>query len=153
MLVTPENYEDFLPARKAECPTCGTGLTVYPYNFNKSLAKALVRFAEFGGTGNVRDAGLTNNQYCTIWRLQHWGLFAAIRDEDGERRQGLWYLTDEGWDFYHGYSAIKSRAFVFRSHTLKFGGDTVYLDDVLDDEEIGGRDFMAAPIPLADFLT
>jgi hypothetical protein len=117
------------PLRICEC--CGAKIVEYKHSFSKALAVGLGRLHFFaGGPVNLKNLGLTRNQWDNFQKLRYWGLVNKATKADGTRAGGEWFLTKKGVDFIEKGIGITKSVWTYRGEAVRFEGDTCfYLDD------------------------
>jgi hypothetical protein len=114
-----------------KCPHCEAKMVEYKHSFSKALAVGLGRLHFFaGGPINIKNLGLTRNQWDNFQKLRYWGLVGKATKEDGTRAGGEWVLTQKGFDFIQKGIGIPKSVWTYRGDPVRFEGDTCfYLDD------------------------
>lgn len=74
------------------CETCGQRIVEYKHKLNKTLCNGLWKLLQFGGSGKLKELGLTNNEFANFQKLRYFGLVAKDNFNN-------WYLTDRGDKF------------------------------------------------------
>jgi hypothetical protein len=112
------------------CPHCEAKMVEYKHSFSKALAIGLSRLHFTGGGPiNLKNLGLTRNQWDNFQKLRYWGLVAKANREDGSRANGEWLLTQKGFDFIEKGIGIPKSVWTYRGEPIRFEGDTCfYLD-------------------------
>lgn len=113
------------------CPTCGTKNIEYMHTFNRSLARCLGRlYSRVKGIGKTVDIAHTKTEYCNVTRLQFWKLIRSYKNEESDRKAGLWEITEEGIAFVEGTKAVYSKVTTRRSKVVSYQGDAIMFNDV-----------------------
>lgn len=118
-------------ATAKKCPHCDAKMVEYKHSFSKALAIGLGRLhSANGGPTNLKNLGLTRNQWDNFQKLRYWGLVAKAVREDGTRANGEWVLTDKGVEFIEKGIGIPKSVWTYRGEAVRFEGHTCfYLDD------------------------
>jgi hypothetical protein len=107
----------------------------YKHTFSKALAVGLSRLNFHGGGPiNIKNLGLTRNQWDNFQKLRYWGLVAKATKEDGTRAGGEWVITQKGLDFIEKGIGISKSVWTYRGDTVRFEGDTCFYNDSHDPE-------------------
>jgi hypothetical protein len=114
------------------CEHCNAKMVEYKHSFSKALATGLWRLHIANGIVNIKDLGLTRNQWDNFQKLRYWGLVAQSYRDDGTRLNGQWHITKEGADFVEKGTAIKKSVWTYRGKTVRFDGDTCFFRDAHD---------------------
>jgi hypothetical protein len=107
------------------CPTCCAKMVEYPHSLNKNLVKFLFVLVENGGTVAFKqmDKLIGYNLRANFPKLQYWGLIKKVRDDlTGERKGGLWAITELGRDFIQGNIDINKKVWTYRNEFVSFDG-------------------------------
>lgn len=117
-------------ANVKRCPHCEAKMVEYKHSFSKALAVGLGRLHFLGGGPiNIKNLGLTRNQWDNFQKLRYWGLVAKATKQDGTRAGGEWILTQKGRDFIEHGLAITKSVWTYRGDTVRFDGDTCFYTD------------------------
>lgn len=111
------------------CEHCHAKMVEYKHSFSKALATGLWRLYRAGGVVNIKDLGLTRNQWDNFQKLRYWGLVAPAFRESGVRMNGCWYITPLGLDFVERGAPIQKSVWTYRGNTVRFEGDTCFFND------------------------
>lgn len=121
----------------ATCPFCGKFGKVYQRLINFGMVQILchIRWAietekpEGDWIMVTRFLKDFSAAYNTVEysKLKHWNLL----DGNIYCRKGLWKLTQEGYDWTDGKTQIQSKIFIFGDECIGYGGDKVYMHDVI----------------------
>jgi hypothetical protein len=109
-------------------------------------------FRAGGGPLNIKELGLTRNQWDNFQKLRYWYLVVQV-EVDGRRKKGIWQITDDGEQFLYGESRIPRWVWTYRGETVEQSDETVSIRDVVDWYE-EREDYAASsePIDLDDQL-
>lgn len=116
------------------CPYCNASMVIYKHTLNKPLVRALQKLDEAGGTANLKTLQLTRNQWDNFQKMKYLDLVEQVADENGQRKKGIWRITDLGHRFVRGEVAIQKSARTYRGEVLERFGPYVqahYLDDAI----------------------
>jgi hypothetical protein len=116
------------------CEHCRAKMVEYKHSFSKALATGLWRLYLAGGPVNIKDLGLTRNQWDNFQKLRYWGLTAQTYRPDGTRMNGVWHITEAGTAFIEQGTGISKTVWTYRGNTLRFAGSTVFFKDAHDVE-------------------
>ena len=114
------------------CECCGAKIVEYKHTFSRALAVGLYKLYERSGAINIKELGLTRNQWDNFQKLRYWGLVAKAAREDGTRIGGCWVITQAGIDFIEKGVSIKKQVWTYRGETVRFDGDTCFFTDIHD---------------------
>jgi len=114
------------------CEHCHAKMVEYKHTFSKALATGLWRLYLTEGHVNIKDLGLTRNQWDNFQKLRYWGLVAQSYREDGTRMNGYWHITPFGVSFIEQGVGIPKAVWTYRGHTIRFEGSTVFFKDTHD---------------------
>jgi len=107
------------------CKACGAKTVEYRHGFSTALAFGLIRLYNAGAAVNLKNLGLTRNQWDNFQKLRYWGLSAQCKDEQGNRRAGYWVLTTKGKDFVEGRTTIQDHVWTYRGQTVRYDGSPI----------------------------
>ena len=117
------------------CEHCGAKTVKYKHTFSKALAIGLYKLYQSGATAiNLKNLGLTRNQWDNFQKLRYWGLVAQARRPDGTRLNGEWIVTPEGVEFIERGTGIKKSVWTYRGDVTEFEGDMCFFLDVHEAE-------------------
>jgi len=125
-----------------QCACCGAKVVEYRHSFNQALAVGLWRlYTNGGGPINLKDLGLTRNQWDNFQKLRYWGLVAKAHRDDGRRINGAWLVTPTGREFIEGGASIRSRVWTYRGKAVRFEGGHCFFRDTHDGQYEQGPDY------------
>ncbi len=116
------------------CEHCQAKMVEYKHSFSKALATGLWRLYCAGGAVNIKDLGLTRNQWDNFQKLRYWGLVAQSYRESGTRMNGYWHITEAGTAFIEQGAGVSKSVWTYRGQTQRFEGATVFFTDTHDIE-------------------
>lgn len=98
------------------CERCGAKMLKYRHKLNKPMVRALLKIYSVYGENPVRisEVGLTHNQICNFQKLRYWGLVDKFKDNAGDRRGGVWFITMKGSLFLENRCALPLRVWTWR---------------------------------------
>lgn len=102
----------------------------YRHTFSAALAEGLFRLYRAGEAINIKQLGLTRNQWDNFQKLRYWDLVEKARDADGARIGGYWRITPTGASFVRGLSMVRRVVWTYRGERVRFDGDSVYFAQV-----------------------
>ena len=108
----------------AVCPTCGAKTVRYKHVFNEALAVGLCRLYLAREPINLKDLGLTRNEWDNFQKLRYWDLVRKHVDSKGKRKGGFWEITEEGKRFLCGGS-IYSHVWTYRGERVEYDGELI----------------------------
>lgn len=115
---------------ESDCPTCGAKTVEYKHGLSLPLVAGLVRlYRSGGGPVNLKDLGLTRNQWDNFQKLRYFGLVVQVY-EDGRRRAGMWRITRMGQLFVEGTVSRPKHAWTFRGVLQRYEGEHLYIHQV-----------------------
>ena len=114
------------------CEHCKAKMVEYKHSFSKALATGLWRLYQAGGQVNIKDLGLTRNQWDNFQKLRYWGLVAQSYRDGGTRMNGHWQITAAGTAFIEQGTGIQKSVWTYRGDTVRFEGSTVFFKDTHD---------------------
>jgi hypothetical protein len=129
------------------CECCGAKIVEYKHGFSKALAVGLYRLYQHGSAINIKELGLTRNQWDNFQKLRYWGLVAKAAREDGTRIGGCWEITQLGIDFIEKGISIKKNVWTYRGETVRFEGDTCFFTDMHDVNYRTRPDYIEDAVP------
>lgn len=138
----------------AVCPCCASKLVRYRHSLNVALLTGLRALADAGGEQNLKELGLTRNQWDNFQKLRYWGLVEQV-EVDGIHKRGVWRMTRRGYDWLAGDLKLPKTAITFRGKTVAMDGDRVSPDDICelyDKREDYARDAEPLRRPLAGVI-
>jgi hypothetical protein len=144
MNVTTEDSDDGL------CPHCGAKMVKYRHGISVPLVTGLRRLLHAGGGPiNIKELGLTRNQWDNFQKLRYWGLVVQV-EVDGQRKKGVWQITPQGQHFLFNEQAIPRRVWTYRGEFQHADGDaTVRITEVVDWYE-KREDYIRSSRPIDD---
>jgi hypothetical protein len=119
----------------------------YKHSFSKALAVGLRRLYEAKSSVNIKELGLTRNQWDNFQKLRYWGLVEQVKHEDGRHASGVWAITKSGVDFIEHDTAIRKSVWTYRGSTIRFDGDTCFFRDVHDTEYVQRATYATEAVP------
>ena len=125
-------YFDIKQPSTRRCPYCDAKLVEYKHNLSEALVTGLSKLYETGGKVNLKELGLTRNQWDNFQKLRYWDLVKKSVDEDGKRLSGVWEILPAGVEFLQGKRSVQKWVWTYRGERVRFEGDTVAVHDVLD---------------------
>lgn len=103
----------------------------YKHTLNAALAEGLRRIARKGGGPlNIKQLGLTRNQWDNFQKLRYWGFVAKATRPDGRRIGGAWVLTVEGKRFLDGHVSAPKNVWTHRGQAIRADGERVMFREV-----------------------
>lgn len=129
------------------CHTCGANTIEHRHSLTPGLASGLFAFANKGGGPiNLKEVGLTRNQWDNFQKLKYWSLVAQ-----GDKN-GVWSMLPDGWSFLEGTLSKNKHVWTYRGFVLEFEGPQVFIKDVWKDMPyyLNRADYAAASGPLSD---
>ena len=99
--------------KKTFCECCGASLMTHKHSISKSLVVGLIRLYKAGGECNIKELGLTRNQWDNFQKLKYWGLVQQV-NVDGKQKTGVWKVTPKGLSFLAGREFIPKTLRTFR---------------------------------------
>jgi len=120
---------------KKFCPHCNATMVEYRHSFSKALAAGLHRIYSAQKPVNLKELGLTRNQWDNFQKLRYWGLVGQSYRDDGVRIGGVWHITQAGIDFIERGTFIKKYVYTYRGEPVRFDGDVCFFEDVHPDYE------------------
>ena len=117
------------------CPFCQAKMVEYKHTLNKGLCVGLTRLAAVGGEANLKELGLTRNQWDNFQKLRYWDLVTKQVDEAGNRVGGTWVITEKGLDFLGGMIRVPRKVVTYRGERVEYleETDAVSIHSLLDD--------------------
>ncbi len=113
------------------CEACGHAIIEYSFNINQGLCSVLIKLYEAGGPIEIAKLRLTNSQYSNYPKLAYWGL-AERHTIDEDAKGGVWKITRKGLEFITGSIAVSKRAVMKNKQLIRFDGDAVKFDEIID---------------------
>lgn len=133
-------------AAAEECPMCGASTLEHQHSLSRALVEGLVKLAEAGGGPlNLRDLGLTRNQWDNFQKLRYFELVRQVTI-DGKRKRGVWEITADGWSFLGG-RAVPRTVWTFRGEPTRRSDDTVTITTTLPGYQLR-EDWAQAALPM-----
>jgi hypothetical protein len=90
------------------------------------MAKALYKLFKMGGEAHLKDLDLTVNQFTNFQKMKYFGLVENI-DDHGQRKRGVWKITDLGISFVHGRSQVPRSVYTYRGDVVERTDEHVYV--------------------------
>lgn len=115
---------------KKTCECCGAKMVEYKHSFSAALAICLYKLYEANAAVNIKQLGLTRNQWDNFQKLRYWGLVVKATDEDGKRLGGCWAITSDGVAFIERGTSITKSVWTYRGETVRFEGDACFFKDI-----------------------
>jgi len=126
--------QNFDEGAAVPCPCCGK--TVRPNRVRlsgkmirllKNLARLTANKPEKGGYFHLKEIGTDHSG--TFSKLKHWNL---IYPHPSDR--GKWMITEEGYDFLEGRSALQEFAITYNRQMIKFEGSLLRVNELAPSE-------------------
>ena len=114
---------------KKICECCGAKIVEYRHSFSEALAICLYKLYEANAVVNIKELGLTRNQWDNFQKLRYWDLVVKATDENGKRIGGCWAITSSGIAFIEKGTSITKSVWTYRGETVRFEGDTCFFKD------------------------
>jgi hypothetical protein len=117
-----------------ECPACERPDRLYSRAMTGTMARAMIALWRKSGDGYAKmtdvlhGADIRGGDYA---KAKHWGLIEQAALAPGQNMSGQWRLTPAGVDFVLGATQVRSHAVVWRDNVTEFGGELVWIRDVL----------------------
>jgi hypothetical protein len=108
---------------KKLCPHCGAAMMEYRHTLNRGLVTALFRLYQAGKGVNLKDLGLTRNQWDNFQKLRYWGLVEKVF-ERGKRKSGVWKVTGPGEAFLKCKMSVPRSVWSYRGSFVRWGDPT-----------------------------
>lgn len=116
---------------KRHCSACGAKTVEYRHRLGGALGTGLVRLAHAGGGPvNLKDLGLTRNQWDNFQKLRYFGLAEQVHREDGTRVAGVWRITPKGQSFVEGDQRVAEYIWTYRGKAVRSEGNPVGIRDL-----------------------
>lgn len=111
---------------QSSCPHCGSSTLEHRHSLTKGLVGALVQFAKTASTNpiNLKEAGLTRNQWDNFQKLKYWGLVE-------QHGNGVWQITKAGQQFLLGHLRQHKSVWTYRGDPIEWQGPMVKADEVM----------------------
>jgi hypothetical protein len=108
----------------------------YRHSISLPLCQGLLALASSKHTKpvNIKCLGLTRNQWDNFQKLRYWGLVEK-GCVDGKHIAGTWIVTKRGYDFLAGKTKLSKSVWTYRGETVRYEGETVHVDEILDSTE------------------
>jgi len=98
------------------CPTCGAKTVKYPHRLNRGLLAGLRAIHRAGGGPiNLNACKMNYNVQCNFQKLRYWGM-VLNEDAHGNRRAGLWQITNLGRAFLYREITMPDHVWTYRSN-------------------------------------
>jgi hypothetical protein len=110
---------------KKHCPHCGAAMNEHRHVLSKAIVGALRKLYAKGNATNLRELGLTRNEWDNFQKLRYWGLVYQVKIE-GRRQNGVWWLTKRGGLFVRGELAVPKRVWTYRGERIRYEGEDVF---------------------------
>ena len=114
---------------KRYCQHCGASMNEHKHSISKSMVIGLDRLRKRGGLLNIKELGLTRNQWDNFQKLRYFGLTEQVPNEEGKTKQGVWRITQEGLDFLDGKRPVPKSAWSYRGKFVRFEGNPIFPTD------------------------
>lgn len=122
-----------MKGKREICSSCGQPKPLeHKHGFSEALAIGLKRLIEAGKPINIKELGLTRNQWDNFQKLRYWDLVQKSHDSNGKRIGGCWNVTAQGLEFYSGKKSIHRHVYTVMGERTKFSGDLISFVDVHD---------------------
>jgi hypothetical protein len=113
---------------KKTCFNCGASMMDHRHSLSKSLLRGLFKFwgASLGTPMNLKEAGLTRNQWDNFQKLRYFGL---VRQFEG-KKNGVWQVTGSGERFLFGERTSRKTAVTYRGEWISWEGPWISFSEV-----------------------
>lgn len=113
------------------CPHCNAKMVEYKHGLSKALVEGLTRLANKGIRVNIKDLGLTRNQWDNFQKLRYWDLVEKA-NPNGNQKGGWWMVTILGIQFLKHGIAIPKTVVTYRGSRIRFEGENVFVNQVVE---------------------
>jgi len=109
------------------CQHCDAKIVEYKHNLTPGLVSGLIELSKAGGGPiNLKELGLTRNQWDNFQKMRYWGLVSKV----GGDRTGVWEITSLGRDFVEGRTSCKKSVWTYRGATVRTDGKDTFITDL-----------------------
>lgn len=118
------------------CDKCGAKVVEYKHSLSKGLLRCLFRMAQAGGVPvRISTLKLTHAQQANFQKLRYWNVVAKVDiSDDGTaiQKDGVWKLTDLGWDFIREKIRLPKSVWTYRADVVRYDGEEILFSEVTD---------------------
>lgn len=131
---------------KEKCPTCGHRIGPGRIRFNANLARLFVISAQLSlksipqrfNVAMLKARGMSV-EYTIVAKLKYFGI---IEQPYELRRQGVYQITEEGWDFLRGVAEVPKWVEVERMNVTDRAPERISLQMALDQDWFEQQDWI-----------
>lgn len=129
-----ENFKD-----GSKCPACGQQVKLYPRKITSAMAYGLILLAQSDNYGFFHIEDYLKTQNCPssirgdIPKLRHFGLIEKQEGvkEDGNKRNGLYRVTERGRMFVKKQTTVQSHVNLYNNTVCGFSETYIDIEDAL----------------------
>ena len=108
------------------CSQCGAKTVQYRHSLSKGMVEGLIKLSDAGiDFINIKELGLTRNQWDNFQKLKYWGLV-----EQKGAKTGHWKITLNGLNFIGGVIKIARSVWTYRGSVVSIEGPTIAISQV-----------------------
>lgn len=117
-------------ADKKICIHCGASMMEHRHSISIAMIVGLEMISKFELNVNIKELGLTRNQWDNFQKLRYWGLVRKFYDSDGNRLGGHWTCTAKGRDFLAGKIKIPRVVWTYRGEFVRAEEEAAYVFEI-----------------------